>query len=875
MSMSDISRVMTPMQRQYNEIKSQNKGSLLFFRLGDFYELFYEDAELVSKELNLTLTSRHKKSEYEMPMCGIPYHSASKYLARLTKKGYRIAICEQISDPKLPGIVKREVVKIITPGTTFQDEALEARENNYLLSISERQNMFGVCYTDLSTGEIYATCINDYNSLKNEVFRIKPSEVILPKTLFSGAELKQFLTEELNISVNIHNGADHYQTIKTHFKVKNLEGYGIEEDTIIIEAVGNLISYIKQTQKNEVSHINILHRYTDSEFMVLDKQAIRNLELLFTLYDGERKGSLLWVLDQTKTAVGGRLLRKILLEPLQDKNKIQDRLNAVEEIIETPSIIEKLDILKNTYDIERIMAKLNCNYSSARDLVALKQTLSVLPGIATVVKSCKTTYIQKILEVFENPVLKNIYDKLDTALKEDPPLTIREGKIIKDGYNKELDELRKLMNGGKEWLARYQEEEKKRTGINTLKIGFNKVFGYYIEITKSQVANAPDDYIRKQTLTNGERFISPILKEYEQKILTAEEKIVELEYNLYQDLVTDINSYTVLLQQVSKSIAVLDLITSFAVIALNNNYVKPEIVDDNSLVIRDGRHPVVERIISSDEQFVPNDIALDTNKVSEILLTGPNMAGKSTYLRQTALIVLLAHIGCYVPARSARVPITDRIFTRVGASDNLTKGQSTFMVEMQETTNILNNATDRSLLILDEIGRGTSTYDGLSLAWSIFEYIHDKIQAKMLFATHYHEMIDLANNLKRSENYSMAVNESADGVIFLRKVKQGGADDSYGIEVAKLAGLPDKVIERASEVLEELEKNSRKKEGMREANQLSFISPTVVEKIVYKEANNDAIIKDLEGLHIDKITPMEALIKLHDWKKRYQKKGFT
>jgi len=867
--------VLTPMQRQYFEIKEKNRNSLLFFRLGDFYELFYEDAKIASEELGLTLTARHKKTDHPMIMCGIPYHAADKYLARLTKKGYRIAICDQVSDPNLPGIVKREVVQIVTPGTTFQEEVLDEKNNNFLISIFEKNNIFALSYLDITTGELQTTKLIGFNAMQEELFRIKPVEVIMPHKMFSESEVKNFLETEFAIKIyNFTHAGDEYEYLLEYFAIQNLKSFDLEDESLLITSTANLLAYIQETQKTKVNHIQSIKRYYSADFMHLDRQTIRNLELITTLYDNNREGSLLSVLDHTLTSSGARLFRKVLLSPLIKKNEINERLDAVEYFYQNSEIRSNFKIMKNIYDIERIISRLSCNRGNAKDLIALKDSLNIIPEIAVLIKGDSNILLSKLKKIITNPILNELIILITASINDDAPFLLSEGKIIKSGHNSELDELRKILQGSTEWLEKYQIEQRQKTGITTLKVNFNKVFGYYIEISKGQSSKAPEEYTRKQTLTNAERYITPILKQYEEKVLTAKDKIFALEFKLFHEIREKVVLHVKTLQNTAKSLAWLDLFHNFATIAHKNNFVKPIIEKEGDMIVTQSRHPVIEKILDVDDNFVPNDILFDKQQQA-ILLTGPNMAGKSTFLRQTALIVLLAQIGSYVPAKKAILPVIDRIFTRVGASDNLTKGQSTFMVEMQETASILNNATTHSLLILDEVGRGTSTYDGLSLAWAIFEYIHSKIKAKTLFATHYHEMIKLAENLDHAQNYSMAVTEDSEGVVFLRKVVPGGVDQSYGIEVAKLAGLPESVLEKANLVLTKLENNDSKSnpninklkaDKKSNTDQLTFFAPQIVEKIIVKNSNHK-VLTELDDLDLNSVTPIQALMKLHEWQK--------
>ena len=804
---------LTPMLKQYREIKEKHQDCILFFRLGDFYEMFGPDALESSKILNITLTARNKGTANEIPMCGIPYHAAEGYIAKLTKSGKKVAICEQLTDPNLPGLVERNVIRIITPGTTLDSNLLENKQNNFLVSIFNKDNKWGIAFVDLTTGEFKVAELNKLDDLLNELNRILPSEIIITPDLNENfppkadpplaeslkTKLEQISNLNLFYPTLFHPAAE---TLLEHFKVKSLQSFGIEKYLIGIEAAGNLINYLKDTQKTSLEHINKISLYNLSEYMILDEATIRNLELLYTYQFFEEQGSLISILDQTMTGMGGRLLRNWLLHPLINLEKIQQRLDAVEEFYNNLDLRENLKKeLKNISDIERLIGRLGCKRANARDLLNLKNSLQQIPQIKNIIKNCSSKLLKFSHKNLDEH--KEVVALIQKSIAEDPPLLITEGEMIADGYNSELDELRKISRSGKDWLKDLQTREIQRSGISSLKVKFNKIFGYYIEVSNSNLEQVPVDYTRKQTLVNAERFVTPELKEYEQKVLGAEEKIIELEQRLFWEIRNEVAKYFEAIQNTAQIIAQLDVLLNFANIALLNNYHKPELNEGEAIEIKNGRHPVIEKLQT--ESYVPNDGLFNHTDHQLILLTGPNMSGKSSYLRQTALILLLAQIGSYVPAQSAKIGITDRIFTRVGASDNLIRGQSTFMVEMQEAANILNNATAKSFIVLDELGRGTSTFDGVSIAWAIVEYIYKNIKAKTLFATHYHELIDLVDKLDKAKNYCVTVKETDTGVIFLRKVIPGGIDRSYGIEVAKLAGLPKPLIDRAYEILEELE----------------------------------------------------------------------
>ncbi|MCX6740009.1 MAG: DNA mismatch repair protein MutS [Candidatus Parcubacteria bacterium] len=792
------------MLKQYRAIKDQHKDCILFFRLGDFYEMFGPDALEAVKILNITLTARGKGTANEVPMCGVPYHAADGYIAKLTRAGKKVAICEQLTDPSLPGIVERDVIRIITPGTTLDSNILENKRNNYLVSLVIQDNVWGIAFVDLTTGEFKLAEIRKFDDLLNELARIMPSEIIITPELNDNLVIKNKLSAVSSLNLfypAIFTAAD--ETLLNHFKVKSLQSFGIEKYMVGIAAAGNLINYLKDTQKTSLEHINKISFYNISDFMILDEATIRNLELLYTYQLFEAKGSVISILDQTLTGMGGRLLRNWLLHPLIKAEKIQARLDAVAQFYNNLDLRENLKSeLKNMSDIERLIGRLGCKRANARDLVNLKNSLMQIPQIKDLIKNCDSKLLKDSFKNLDEH--KEVVELIQKSISEDPPLIITDGGMIADGYNTELDELRQISTIGKDWLKDLQTREIERSGISSLKVKFNRIFGYYIEVSNSNLAQVPTDYTRKQTLVNGERFVTPELKEYEEKVLGAQEKIIEIEQRLFWEIREQVARKFEAIQATAQVLAQLDVLLNFSQVALLNNYVAPEINDGGEIILKNGRHPVIEKMLV-EESYVPNDGLFNHEDHQLILLTGPNMSGKSSYLRQTALIILLAQIGCFVPAESAKIGIVDRIFTRVGASDNLIRGQSTFMVEMQEAANILNNATSKSFIVLDELGRGTSTYDGVSIAWAIVEYIYKNIKAKTLFATHYHELIDLVAKLDKAKNYCVTVKETDTGVIFLRKVIPGGIDRSYGIEVAKLAGLPKALTDRAYEILAELE----------------------------------------------------------------------
>lgn len=867
----------TPMMKQYLEIKKKHEDAILLFRLGDFYEMFGEDANRASKILDITLTSRNK-GDSKLPMCGVPYHAIENYIARLTARGEKVAICDQVSDPALPGIVNREVTKVITPGTTLNNSILDTKTNNFLMSlIKTSDSSFGLAYADITTGNFATTQITSLEKLIEEIAKLRPTECILEPDLFE-AELKSKLeTLFENIFFYPHETYKDKQKILTeHFNVKSLTGYGIQDNSPAAKAAGFLLLYLFETQKNDLKHINKLRYVSSNEYMPIDEATMRNLEITMSSKEQSFKGSLLSIIDNTKTSMGGRMVKFNLTHPLLNKKGIIKRLDSTEELIEKDNLLLNLrDILKNISDIERILSRLSLGAGNARDFMALNKSLSQIPKIKKTMQNCESELLIYLNDSLQNQTsLTKIIDK---AIADAPPAIVREGGMIKDGYHKDLDELRNISREGKSFIKNLQKKEIANTGINSLKVRYNKVFGYYIEVSKTNLNLVPESYIRKQTLVNAERYITPELKTYEEKILNAEEKIVALEYRIFEEILEKIISDTEEIQNNAKIIAIIDVLCSQAETAKLRNYCKPEISEDNNIDIKQGRHPVVEQMTFSNE-FIPNDIKLDNNNNGLLLITGPNMGGKSTILRQTALIVLLAHTGSFVPADKADICLVDRIFTRVGASDNLIKGQSTFMVEMQEAANILNNATSNSLIILDEIGRGTSTYDGVSIAWAITEYIHNKLQAKTLFATHYHELISVVDNLKRAKNYNVAVEESDEKVIFLYKLEKGGIDKSYGIEVARIAGLPDEILKNSRHILKDLEENVidqnikktlRNPQKSVSEDQLDlFGNASLIKEFERKTKGLKKMKKELDNIDVNNLTPLEALKKLDELKRK-------
>lgn len=867
---------LTPMMKQYLSIKEQHPDEILFFRLGDFYEMFFEDAQTASKALEITLTGRDGGAGKKIPMCGIPYHASESYIAKLIDKGFRVAICEQVEDPRTAkGIVKREVTRIITPGTVTESSMLDENRYNFLIGVVKDEMGYGLSVVEVSTGYFGLAQLTGSKALSNltdEIARLKPVECILPDVFRDNPDLLAKLNHSASMSINFYpksaftyNSA--YKELLKHFGTCSLEGFGCEGMNIAIRAAGGIISFLKETQKSSLSHINKLVPFKTENYMLLDTSTRRNLELTSTLRDSQKKGSLLWVLDHTITAMGARLIKLWIEQPLLDPAQINYRLEVVNELANNVFLRSDMRKLFNrVYDLERLSGKVAYGSANARDLIALKSSLETLPELIQILSQSQSPGLLALKNAIDP--LADVAGLIHHSVSEDPPLSVREGGIIKTGYHEEVDKLRKAGREGKGWIAALESKERERTGIKSLKIGFNKVFGYYIEITNANRSMAPADYARKQTLANAERYITPELKEYENMILGAEDRVIQLEYELFCQIRAAINSEVPRLQRCAELLAQLDVFQSLAEAAIRNNYTRPEVTKEDVLDIKEGRHPVVEKVLQND-MFVPNDTYLDNGSRLDII-TGPNMAGKSTYMRQVALICLMAQIGSFVPASRATLCVLDRIFTRVGASDDLSTGQSTFMVEMNEVANILNNATAQSLVILDEIGRGTSTFDGLSIAWAVAEYILDPdvIGAKTLFATHYHELTELADIFPGVLNHSIAVKEKGDDIIFLRKIVPGGADRSYGIQVAKLAGLPKEVLVRAKEILGTLETTEDVAKGQREvaaaAKKLQKETqkqknPTQQMSIFPDPETEHPAVKELENLDILNLTPLEAL----------------
>ena len=871
---------LTPMMQQYMKTKEEYKDCILFYRLGDFYEMFFEDAKIVSKELELTLTGKNCGLEERAPMCGVPYHAVEGYLSRLVSKGYKVAICEQMEDPALAkGLVRREVVRIVTPGTNLSEQSLDESRNNYIMSIVYVSDRFGISFADVTTGDYFVTEVDSARKLTDEMYKFSPREVVCNEALMmSGIEFQE-LKERLNLTMypleNWYFDDDLCrQSLLEHFHVKSLEGLGISDFGCGVIAAGALLKYLTETQKTSLSHMSKLVPYVSGNFMVIDSSSRRNLELVETLREKQKRGSLLWVLDKTRTAMGARTLRGYLEQPLIDRGEIERRLDAIEELNSQIITREELrEYLSPIYDLERLIGRISYQTANPRDLIAFKTSLQMLPPIRLLLKELRSPLMQEIYD--ELDTLEDIQELLEQSIQEDPPISIREGNIIRDGYHEDVDKFRKAKTEGKSWLAQIETKERERTGIKNLRIKYNKVFGYYLEVTNSYKDLVPEDYIRKQTLTNAERYITPELKELEDTILGAEEKLTALEYELFTQIRDRIAAQVVRIQKTAKAIAKLDVFASLAYVADRNHYVKPKINERGVIDIRNGRHPVVEQMLPG-QMFIANDTYLDNGSNRIAVITGPNMAGKSTYMRQTALVVLMAQVGSFVPADSADIGIVDRIFTRVGASDDLASGQSTFMVEMNEVSNILRNATSKSLLILDEIGRGTSTFDGLSIAWAVIEHIADKrlLGAKTLFATHYHELTELEGTMEGVNNYCIAVKEKGDDIVFLRKIVKGGADKSYGIQVAKLAGVPDSVIARAKELVEELSQadiSARAKDiaqenraKARQKNKPKKYDEVDLEQIsLFDTVKDDDVVKELQELDITNMTPMDALNTLY------------
>lgn len=869
----DIKKL-SPMMAEYVKTKQQYKDCILFYRLGDFYEMFFEDALTVTKELEITLTGKDCGLEERAPMCGVPFHAAETYINRLIEKGYKVAICEQVEDPKkAKGLVKREVIRVVTPGTTLDAASLDESKNNYLMSIVSMEDHFGCAIADISTGDCFLTEVDKPQKLLDEINKFVPAEIICNDAFFMSGVDTDDLKNRLGICVFpldawYFDDSLCKRTLKEHFHVNTLEGLGIQDYDIGVIASGALFLYLQETQKSALSHMAGIRPYAAEKYMLIDSSSRRNLELVETLREKNKRGSLLWVLDKTKTAMGARTLRSYVEQPLIDAQEINRRLEALEELNKSPMLRDEIrEYLNPIYDLERLISRISYQSANPRDLIAFASSLEMLPHIRQILKDFKTPLLTELYEDMDP--LEDIASLIKSAIVDEPPLAQKDGGIIREGYHEDVDKFRRSRTDGKKWLTELEVREKERTGIKSLKIKYNRVFGYSLEVTNSFKELVPENYIRKQTLTNAERYITQELKDLEDLILGAEDKLYALEYELFCEVRDKVGAEVVRIQKTAKAVAALDVFASLALVAQRNNYVRPKINESGVLDIKNGRHPVVEQMIEHD-MFIANDTYLDNQKKRVSIITGPNMAGKSTYMRQTALIVLMAQIGSFVPADKANIGIVDRIFTRVGASDDLASGQSTFMIEMTEVANILRNATSRSLLILDEIGRGTSTFDGLAIAWAVIEHISNTklCGAKTLFATHYHELTELEGKIPGVNNYCIAVKEKGDDIVFLRKIVQGGADKSYGIQVAKLAGVPDSVIQRAKELVEELSDaditaavkdltSAKKKKPVYDQMDMAQMS-------LFDTVKDNDIIDEIKGLDMGNMTPIEAMNTLYN-----------
>ena len=867
----DIS-VLSPMMQEYCKTKEEYKDCILFYRLGDFYEMFFDDALLVSKELELTLTGKDCGLEERAPMCGIPFHAADTYINRLIERGHKVAICEQVEDPKkAKGLVKRAVIRVVTPGTTLDATSLDESKNNYLMSIVSIADRFGCAIADITTGDCFLTEVPNSQKLVDEINKFSPAEIICNDSFFMSGVDTDDLKERLGICI-FSLDAWYFdddtcrKELREHFHVTNLEGLGISDYDSGIIAAGALFLYLKETQKTALSQMTTIRPYTAERYMLIDSSSRRNLELVETLREKQKRGSLLWVLDKTKTAMGARTLRSFVEQPLIDAEEINRRLEALEELNEKPMLRDEIrEYLNPVYDLERLVSRISFKSANPRDMVAFASSLEMIP------------YIKQVLKDFQAPILKEIYEDMDSleditdlikhAIVDEPPLAQKDGGIIREGFNEDVDKFRSARTDGKKWLTELETKERERTGIKSLKIKYNRVFGYALEVTNTFKELVPENYIRKQTLANAERYITEELKNLENMILGAEDKLYALEYELFSNVRDKVGQEVIRIQRTAKAIAGLDVFASLALVAERNHYVRPKVNEGGIIDIKGGRHPVVEQMIDND-MFIANDTYLDNTKKRVSIITGPNMAGKSTYMRQTALIVLMAQIGSFVPADKAVIGIVDRIFTRVGASDDLASGQSTFMVEMTEVANILRNATAKSLLILDEIGRGTSTFDGLAIAWAVIEHISNTklCGAKTLFATHYHELTELEGKLSGVTNYCIAVKEKGDDIVFLRKIVKGGADKSYGIQVAKLAGVPDSVINRAKELVEELSDAdiTAAVKDLASPKKKPKVEMDMAQMSLFDTVQDNDIIEELKGIDIGNLTPMEALNTLYN-----------
>ena len=869
---------MTPMMEQYLQVKEQYKDCILFYRLGDFYEMFFDDAILASRVLDLTLTGRDCGEAERAPMCGVPFHSSEGYIGKLIEKGYKVAICEQTEDPALAkGLVKREVVRLITPGTLLESAFLSEQKNNYLCALYMGEFEYGVCFADISTAQVYATSFDGNNMdarLRNEIGTYAPRELLCNLGRANMGEIGEFVDTHGDMMLTDGQSA-RFDAALCREIVRSQFGEQVRAETLenkaICMAVGALLSYLRDTEKSDISYIKELNIYSDGQYLEMDVNSRRNLELTESMRTKEKKGSLLWVLDKTKTAPGARMLRKWVEHPLLSPSAIRKRQGAVEEFCNDFMLREELsEALSHVLDLERLITRIVYGSANGKDLRAVSNTAQVLPEVRELLSRAKCEELRSICEELDD--LSDVYNLITASIKEDAPFSLREGGIIADGYNKDVDYLRSVMSDGKGWLEKLAEEEREKTGIKTLKVNYNKVFGYYIEVTKSLIAQVPDRYIRKQTLSNCERYITQELKDLEGTILGAADKICALEYELFQTIRNYVSEQSMRIQKTAALLAEIDVYLSLATVASRNKYVRPEIDESDAIEIKDGRHPVVEQFVK-DTYFVPNDVSLDTQKNRLMLITGPNMAGKSTYMRQVALITVMAQIGSFVPASEARIGVVDKVFTRVGASDDLASGQSTFMLEMNEVSYILKNATRRSLIIYDEVGRGTSTFDGMSIARAIVEYTNSrKIGAKTLFATHYHELTSMEEEFEGVVNYNIAAKKRGDSITFLRKIVRGSTDDSYGIEVAKLAGLPNEVIKRAREILASVEQTSKAisdsvEGGLGKKKKAEEKDDTLIS---FDDCIHEQVIAELKAVDLNTLSPFECMSFLFDLKKRLQ-----
>ena len=854
----------SPMMQHYIATKEQYKDCILFYRLGDFYEMFFDDAITASRELELTLTGKDCGQEERAPMCGIPFHAAEVYISRLIGKGYKVAICEQLEDPKFAkGIVKRDVIRVVTPGTVIESNMLDEKKNNYIMSIYKNGLFFGMAVCDISTGDFFATQINGNNNfarLLDEISRYSPAEIVVNEMMFASTEEKDKIRERFECYISREENKkfeDNYENLINEYSVR-FEGRDLKEvddKTLAIIASNGLITYMNETQKVKLEHINKINVYSVAKFMSLDINTRRNLELTEKMRDKSKKGTLLWVLDKTCTSMGGRMLRRWINDPLIDVNEINNRLDSVKELKDSQMLKgEIIDCLKKVYDIERLIGKIAYKNANGRDLISLKNSLGQLPELKVVLSKCNSKMLKILSKELDE--LKDVYNLIEASIVEEPPISVKEGGLIKIGYNEEIDQYKTATTDGKKWIVELEAKEKEETGIKNLKVGYNKVFGYYFEVTKSYLSQVPDRYIRKQTLTGAERYITEELKDLEEKTVGAQEKLVDLEYNVFQEIRASIANQIQRIQKTANVVSTLDVLTSFATVALDLNYCMPIVDNSGEINIKEGRHPVIEKMLPAGS-FIENDTYLNKESDRLSIITGPNMAGKSTYMRQVALVTLMAQIGSFVPASYAKIGVVDKIFTRVGASDDLSMGQSTFMVEMIEVANILKDATNNSLVILDEIGRGTSTYDGLSIAWAVAEYIanKEKCGAKTLFATHYHELIELADKKEGIKNYSIAIKEKGEDIIFLRKIVEGGTDESYGIHVARLAGVPKIVTKRANEILTSLERKSMLS-GKKQEKENKKVVEGQFDMFNYKLGE---IAHEIDKINLNELTPIDAL----------------